>query len=173
MVSFANFTRYATIGGIFKVQDADASLSMGTALITYDSSETYRDENIEFYHYDATTFELIANVEIDLKEGADPLIANSTATLLRNETSNSNGVFKFIAVPAGFYSVYGRYNTINGDKSYFEDYDNIVVLGMYTAGMPNIYLLPTYDSYQGEMWVRIKYNSSMTTSLGVSINLNL
>jgi hypothetical protein len=85
-------------------------------------------------------------VEIDLKAGADPLIANSTVPVLRNETSNDEGVFKFIAVPAGFYSVYARYNTINGDLSYFEDYDNIVVIGRYTSDMPNMYMLPTYES---------------------------
>jgi hypothetical protein len=55
VVSFANFTRYVTIGGIFRVIDEDSSLSMGTALITYDDTQTYRDENIEFTHYDATT----------------------------------------------------------------------------------------------------------------------
>jgi hypothetical protein len=135
-----------TIGGIFRLYETDSVLSMGTSLVTYDSSQAYRDENIEFTHYDAKTLTLLSEVEIDLKEGADPLIANSTATVLRNETTNSNGIFKFIGVPAGFYSVYSRYNTNNGDNSYFEDYNNIAVIGRYTSDMPNMYMLPTYSS---------------------------
>lgn len=68
-------------------------------------------------------------MEIDLKEGAEPLIANSTAIVLRNETSNSDGIFKFIGVQTGFYSVFSKYNIRNGDGSYFEDYTNIDVIG--------------------------------------------
>ena len=112
---------------------------MGVGMVTYDSSQSYRNENLEFFHYDAKTLNLISSATLLLKDGADPILANSSSPL-RNESTDSNGVFKFISIAAGFYSVYAT------KSGYFDDTASVVSVGTYTSDQPYIYMLPTYDS---------------------------
>lgn len=112
---------------------------MGVAIVSYDSDLTYRSENLEFFHYDAKTQSLISSATLLLKDGADPIMANSSSAI-RNESSDSSGLFKFISVPTGYYSVFAS------KKNYFDDSASVAAIGTYTSDMPNMYLLPTYSS---------------------------
>ena len=66
------------------------SIGLGTLILTYDTSESYRSENVEITVYDGTTFEVVSGATIEVKAGDDILISNATDTL-RSETTDSNG----------------------------------------------------------------------------------
>lgn len=82
-------TKEVIVGGIFHLVSG-TSLGLGTFVLTYDSSESYRSENVEITVYDGTTFEVVSGATIEVKAGDDILLANSTDTL-RSETTDSNG----------------------------------------------------------------------------------
>jgi len=107
---------------------------------------------LEFFHFDGKHFRALPYTEIDLKAGTDPALSLIEEPLLRNETADKYGKFKFIDVPAGFYQVYSK------KDGFFPENNGLISLGSKSEPMPLQYLLPHYSSSVGELWLRIKYN---------------
>ena len=60
-----------------------------------------------------------------------------------------------------------------GDSEYFEDYTTFISMGRDTSMVNSLYLLPTYENPEGELWIRIKYSYLQVQSLPLSVNLQL
>ncbi len=86
--------------------------------------------------YDALELTTLANTYIVIKEGSDYLLANQTSPVLRNESTNEIGEFKFLKLAPTFYSFYGY------KSDYYYDAFSIPVIGTYTPTVPYLYLLP-------------------------------
>ena len=100
-----------------------------------------RDENVQIRVFDAKKLRVVKDVDISLRDGSDIYGMKSYSPILRNETTDKSGAFKFMRLKQSIYSFYAN------KEDYFEDAFSIPVLGKNTAlPIPHLFMIPREDS---------------------------
>ncbi|CDW91272.1 UNKNOWN [Stylonychia lemnae] len=165
--TFEVLTKQIQIGGIMNFGAiSQKSISLGNQIITFDSSIPQRDQNIVVQVKNGQYYGDIQNANIFIREGNDPVLAQEYAPVLRSESSESNGQFKFLRLVKDYYSIFAN------KTNYYKDFISHPVMGINTPKLPNLYLLPYYESIQGPLWIQLRYKKLNSLDLNMLLNFN-
>ena len=148
-------------------QSSGDKISLGPKIVTYNKLDDLRVKNFNILVYDNQLEVTEQLSQLDLKFGADAIIANNSQPILRQEYTSETGEFKFINLQPDLYSLYAQ------KENFFGDYVELVIDGQFTAPIPNLYILPEYDTDYGELWIKLKHNATFARTRSALVDFHI